>query len=130
MSAAPMPLVATGPATPGVIPAARLAQIKKTAQQFEAIFVRQMLAAAHKSSFEDSETSSAGTGSQGENSFTDMQDARFADIASQKGAFGLAHMIEKQLMKREPASALPASSKAAAPTRGLPIAGTGMGSRR
>lgn len=74
----------------------RLAQIRKTAQQFEAIFVRQMLSAAHKSGFGETMTSSQGT-----DTFRDMQDARFADIAAQKGAFGLAKMIEKQLVQRE-----------------------------
>ena len=89
------PVTPAAPAS-AAIPAARLAQIKKTAQQFEAIFVRQMLAAARKSSFGETMTSS-----QGEGTFTEMQDSRFADIASQKGAFGLAHMIEKQLIHQQ-----------------------------
>jgi flagellar protein FlgJ len=95
--------MSVAPVTAAAIPAARVAQIRKTAQQFEAIFVRQMLSAARKSSFGDTVTSSKGA-----DSFVDMQDSRFADIASQKGAFGLAHMIEKQLLRREAQSALPA----------------------
>ena len=111
MSAAIAP---TAP-VPAAIPAARLAQIKKTAQQFEAIFVRQMLAAARKSSFGDTITNS-GTSSQGADTFTEMQDSRFADIASQKGAFGLAHMIEKQLIHRQGLSATPVPASPASGT--------------
>ena len=107
-----LPIASTAVAA---IPPARLAQIKKTAQQFEAIFIRQMLAAAHKTSFEDSETSAAGTGGAGENSFTDMQDARFADIAAQKSAFGLAQMIEKQLIAHDAKTAIPGAPASAAP---------------
>ncbi len=95
---------------------ARLAQIKKAAQQFEAIFVRQMLAAARKSNFGDTMTSSHGA-----DTFLDMQDARFGDIASQKGAFGLGHMIENQLIRREAlgtGKALPPAPAAPAPSTG------------
>jgi flagellar protein FlgJ len=72
--------------------AAQLAKIKKTSQQFEAIFVRQMLAAARKAHFGDTVTSG-----QGMDSFREMQDGQFADIASKQGAFGLAKLIEARL---------------------------------
>jgi peptidoglycan hydrolase FlgJ len=116
------PSVSAIPATTAApISAARLAQIKKTAQQFEAIFVRQMLAAAHKTSFGETMTSS-----QGADTFTEMQDSRFADIASQKGAFGLAHMIEKQLLRQQGQNASaphPAVPAPAAPVPSFPMAG-------
>ena len=68
------------------------AQLAAAARQFEAIFVRQMLAAARKTQFGEDVL-----GSQGMETFRTMQDDRFADIAADSGAFGLAKMIEKQL---------------------------------
>ena len=71
----------------------RLAQ---TARQFEAIFVRQVLAEARKSHFggglfdEGNPDSAIGT-------FNRMQDEHVADLAADRGAFGLARMIEAQL---------------------------------
>ena len=114
MSTAP---VSSSTTTPAIAPA-RLAQIKKTAQQFEAIFVRQMLAAARKSNFGDTATSS-----QGADTFLTMQDARFADIASQKGAFGLAKMIEKQLIHQQ-AQAVGSTPVPAAPAPAAPGSGS------
>ena len=103
MSTTPAALPAPGPALPpaAATPAAPgqdRAKIKQVARQFEAIFVRQMLAEARK-------TSLAGPdgglfGGQGDQTFREMQDSRFADIAAQKGTFGLAKMIEKQLLAR------------------------------
>ena len=123
MSAAPVAISAAAPPSANAatntaaISPVRLAQIKKTSQQFEAIFVRQMLSEAHKSSFGETMTDSKGA-----DTFTDMQDARFADIASQKGAFGLGAMIEKQLIHREHQG----SGTAAAPAAPAPpVPGTG-----
>ena len=71
----------------------RLAQ---AARQFEAIFVRQVLAEARKSHFggglfdESNPDSAIGT-------FNRMQDEHVADLAAERGAFGLAKMIETQL---------------------------------
>ena len=67
-------------------------KLTKVAKQFESLFVRQMLAAAHKANFGDTLFSS-----QAGDTFRDMQDQRFADISAQKGSFGMARMIEKQL---------------------------------
>jgi len=68
------------------------AQLAHAAKQFEAIFVRQMLAAARKTDFGGDML-----GGEGLQTFRAMQDEHFADIASDTGAFGLAKMIEKQL---------------------------------
>lgn len=68
------------------------AQLAQVAKQFEAIFVRQMLAAARKADFGGDML-----GSDSLQTFQTMQDEHFADIASDTGAFGLAKMIEKQL---------------------------------
>ena len=91
-----------GAAAPAAITPARLAQIRKTAQQFEAIFVRQMLDAAGKTHFDPDEADD-----QGMSSFRDLANARFADLAAQKGSFGIAGLVEKQLMAREQHGATP-----------------------
>ena len=68
------------------------ARLAHAAKQFEAIFVRQMLAAARKTQFGGDLL-----GGEGLQTFRAMQDEHFADIASDTGAFGLAKLIEKQL---------------------------------
>ena len=78
------------------------AQLAAAARQFEAIFVRQMLAAARKTDFGGNTL-----GGQGMETFRTMQDEHFADLAADTGAFGLARMIEQQLA----AQVAPASTK-------------------
>lgn len=68
------------------------------AKAFEAIFVRQMLAAARQSGFGDSLI-----GGQGLETFRAMQDSHFADLAAQTGSLGLAKQIEVQLARHLPA---------------------------
>ena len=70
----------------------RLAQ---AARQFEAIFVRQMLAAARKTEF-----AAELSGGQAMDTFRTMQDENFADIAAKTGALGLAAQIEAQLSRQ------------------------------
>lgn len=70
----------------------RLAQ---AAQQFEAIFIRQMLAVARQTSFGDDLF-----GSQALDTFRTMQDDHFADVAAQRGSLGLAAQIEAQLAQQ------------------------------
>ena len=92
MSAVSAPLLATGSLSQSHgTPRAQFAQ---AAKQFEAIFVRQMLAAARKTRFDDA------SADQGMDTFRTMQDEHFAQIAADTGAFGLAKMIEKQLVAR------------------------------
>lgn len=69
------------------------ARLGEAARQFEAIFLRQMLSAARSTDFGGSEL----FGGQGEETFREMRDARFAEIASKTGAIGLAASIEAQL---------------------------------
>jgi flagellar protein FlgJ len=101
------------PNTASALPADATARDKlsSVAKQFEGIFLRQMLASARKTNFagEDSLFSS-----QAMDTFTQMQDERFADIASNTGAFGLAKMIETHLAKFVSADATSASAPAAA----------------
>lgn len=68
-------------------------QLAKAARQFEAIFVRQMLSEARKTNLGGDSL----LGGQGMDTFRQMQDDRFADLAADTGAFGLARMIEAQL---------------------------------
>ncbi len=66
--------------------------VAQVAQQFEAIFLRQMIASMRSPSLGDDLF-----GSDASNQFRDMSDARLAD--SMAGQFGIAQLLEKQLMK-------------------------------
>ena len=68
-------------------------QLKQAAQQFEAIFVRQMLATARNTDFGGNDL----FGGEGEQTFREMRDSQFAQIASESGTLGLAKSIEAQL---------------------------------
>jgi len=72
---------------------AQKAKLAKIAHQFEAIFTRQMLAQAHKASFGEAPSDAMST-------FTNMQDAQFADIAASHDTLGIAKMLEKTLGAR------------------------------
>lgn len=67
--------------------------LHEVAQQFEAVFLRQLLAAAAKTDFGGEDL----FGSAGEDTFREMRDARFAEMASQTGTFGIAAALETQL---------------------------------
>ncbi len=83
-------------ATPLAAPAGSdRARLAETAEQFEAIFLRQMLSAARSADFGGDDL----FGGQGEETFREMRDARFAEIASQTGALGFAASIESQLAR-------------------------------
>lgn len=73
------------------------------ARQFEAIFVRQMLAAARKTDLGGADELFGG---QGMDTFRQMQDERFADLAADRGMLGIARLLEGRLA--------PASSAATA----------------
>jgi peptidoglycan hydrolase FlgJ len=66
--------------------------LRDTARQFEAIFLRQMIASMRAPSLGDDIF-----GSDASNQFRDMADARLAD--SMAGQFGIATLLEKQLGK-------------------------------
>lgn len=76
--------------TPAAPPAK--AELSKTAKQFEAIFLRQMIASMRAPSLGDELF-----GSDAANQFRDMSDARLAD--SMAGQFGIAKMLEKQFAR-------------------------------
>ena len=66
--------------------------VGEVAKQFEAIFLRQMIASMRSPSLGDDLF-----GSDASNQFRDMSDARLAD--SMAGQFGIARLLEKQLGK-------------------------------
>jgi flagellar protein FlgJ len=74
-------------------------RLATAAKAFEAIFVRQMLAAARQSGMGDSLISG-----QGLETFRAMQDSHFADLAAKTGALGLAKQIKAQLARHLPPS--------------------------
>ncbi|MFC3175367.1 rod-binding protein [Novosphingobium bradum] len=69
-------------------------QLRQAAKQFEAIFVRQMLSSARAARLGGDNPLFGG---QAMDTFNGMQDERFAQIAADTGAFGLAKSIETQL---------------------------------
>jgi len=70
-------------------------QLREAAQQFEAIFLRQLLSAAKAADFGGDDL----FGSAGEDTFRDMRDSHFADLATKTGMIGLATSIEAQLSR-------------------------------
>ncbi|MGV2497362.1 rod-binding protein [Pelagerythrobacter aerophilus] len=70
-------------------------RLAEAARQFEAIFVRQMLSAARNADFGGDEL----FGGKGDETFHEMRDARFAELAASTGALGLATSIEAQLAR-------------------------------
>ena len=82
------------------------AQLTAAEKQFEAIFVRQMLAEARKTSF----GGDALFGGQALDTFRQMQDERFAEIAADTGALGIARQVEAALAARMSSPPLAAKS--------------------
>jgi flagellar protein FlgJ len=79
-------------------PKSQREQLADAAKQFEAIFVRQMLAAARKTNFDKDGLFN----SQAMDTFNQMQDEKFADTTAQTGMLGLAKIIEAQLARNLP----------------------------
>jgi len=80
---------------PSAAPATEREQLRDAARQFEAIFLRQLLSTARAADFGGDEL----FGGQGEETFREMQDSHFADLATQTGMVGLATSIEAQLTR-------------------------------
>lgn len=85
-------------------------KLAATAKQFEAVFLRQMLAAARKTSFagEDSLFSS-----QAMDTFRQLQDEHVADLTAQTGVLGLSTVIEAQMARFLRPDAAPANGTTA-----------------
>lgn len=81
-------------------PATQREELREAARQFEAIFLRQLLSTAKAADFGGDDL----FGGAGEDTFRDMRDSHFADLATKTGMIGLATSIEAQLsrfVKRE-----------------------------
>jgi flagellar protein FlgJ len=83
------------------------AALTKVAQQFEAVFLRQMIGAMRSASLAEGIDDSAAT-----QQFRDMADARTADAMASKGAMGIAELLLKQFGDR--VSDAPSTADAAA----------------
>ena len=86
---------------PPSLPAASAAggesgNLREVAQGFEAMLLRQVLSAAGKTSFGGEEL----FGASSDKTFTEMRDARFAELAASSGTLGLAAQIEAQLSRQ------------------------------
>jgi peptidoglycan hydrolase FlgJ len=79
-------------ATRKVAAAVQDTALRQTAKQFEAIFLRQMIASMRGPGVGDDLF-----GSDASNQFRDMSDARLAD--SMAGRFGIAQLLEKQFVQ-------------------------------
>lgn len=80
--------VSTSPGTPAQDERAKL---KSAAQQFEAVFLRQMISSMRSASLGDGlfDTSSS-------DQFRDLSDGRTADAMAEKGALGIAELLLRQ----------------------------------
>ncbi len=81
------PIVSTASTTPD--PA-----LKKVAQDFEAVFLREIIGTMRKGKLADDIFGSSAT-----DNFREMADARTADEMARLGQFGIAGLIERQLSK-------------------------------
>lgn len=81
--------------TAGAPGGAERERLAEAARQFEAIFVREMLSAARNADFGGDEL----FGGQSDETFREMRDARFAEVAAGTGSLGLAATIEAQLAR-------------------------------
>ncbi|UZW55016.1 rod-binding protein [Sphingobium sp. JS3065] len=75
------------------------ASLEKAAQQFEAIFLRQMMGAMRSASLAEGISDSSAT-----DQFRDMADARTADSMAGRGTLGIAEMLMHQFGARTGAS--------------------------
>lgn len=84
------PAAAAAAATPGKSEADQ-AELRKAAQSFEAIFLRQMIGAMRSATDGDTLLGSSAT-----DQFRDLMDARVAEDMAGKQSFGIADMVLKQ----------------------------------
>jgi flagellar protein FlgJ len=88
-------MIELSPSLPLGPPAAQRDKLGAVATQFEAMLVRQVLAAARQAGFKDELL-----GSSAGDTFRQMMDDRFADVLAQSGTLGFAKTIETQLTER------------------------------
>ena len=83
---------ATPAATVGApAPDPREAQLRKAAEAFEAVFLRQLIGSMRQAKLGDELFGSAAT-----DQFRDLADARLADSMASQGSFGIADLLLQQ----------------------------------
>ncbi|HEX7740940.1 MAG TPA: rod-binding protein [Sphingobium sp.] len=82
------------------------AQLEKTARQFEAIFLRQMIGTMRQAGPGDGLFDSSAS-----DQFRDMSDARTADSLAEKGTLGIAEMLLRQYGGRTAPAQAPAPAQ-------------------
>lgn len=87
------------------------ARLHKAAQEFEAMFLRQILSSARTST----QGSEALFGHKPDDTFTQMRDENFARIMAQSGKLGLAARLEAQLASHLATTAANAASPLSSP---------------
>ena len=108
-AAAPLPLrngATTSLAPQSPTTEAQRNALRTAAQQFEAVFLRQMIGSMRQAHLADDMF-----GSQATEQFRDMSDANLADAMSHQGVFGIAQMLLAQFDRH--AAATPAAPTAA-----------------
>jgi flagellar protein FlgJ len=94
------PLAAQGPTTE-----AQRNALRGAAQQFEAVFLRQMIGSMRQAHLADDPF-----GSQATEQFREMSDASLADSMSHQGVFGIAQMLLAQFDRHTAAPAAPSAN--------------------
>lgn len=100
---APLPISTVTPPARDEVPA----EIRRAAQEFEAVFLNQMLAPM----FEGLQTDGLGGGGMGEEIFRPMLIERYAQSLTQAGGIGIADSIIRELMRMQ-AAAVPSEETA------------------
>ena len=102
----PTPVTSLTPAAPTAD--SQRAALRTAAQQFEAVFLRQMIGSMRQAHLADDPF-----GSQATEQFRDMSDANLADSMSHQGVFGIAQMLLAQFDRHAAAPAAAAPQGAA-----------------
>lgn len=74
-------------------------KLHTVAKQFEAVFLRQMLGAARRTSFGGDGGAGDISGGQAMDTFRQLQDEHFADATADSGTIGLAKILEEQMSR-------------------------------
>ncbi len=88
----PIAAATAPPPPPSTAATANDAQVRQAAEAFEAIILRQMLAAVRQGRLADDVFGSSAT-----DNFREVADARLADTLAARRSFGIADMVERQL---------------------------------
>jgi peptidoglycan hydrolase FlgJ len=84
------------PASASAPPPKRDPELRKAAEAFEAVILRQMMASMRKAKLGEEMFGSSAT-----DNFREMADAKLADNMSAMRQFGIADLVEKQLAQKK-----------------------------